>query len=92
MCEVLEHVEHPLLLLDSLRKCLADGGHAFVSVPVNAPEKDHIFLFRSLEEVEHVIIQAGFKILSQRVLYTKNRTLKRSIKKGDAILTAFVLV
>ena len=91
MCEVLEHVEHPSLLLRNLHNCLKQGGHAFVSVPINAPEKDHICLFRSIEEVVNLMEQSGVSVLDQRAFCTKNKTLKQAIKQKDAILTAFVL-
>ena len=91
MCEVLEHVEQPLWLLQNLRRMLAPGGRAFVSVPVNAPVVDHIFLFRTVEEVMTMVRQAGFEILEQRAFCTRNRTLAKAMKMKDAVLAAMLL-
>ena len=91
MCEVLEHVERPLEILQNLRCSLMPGGKAFVSVPVNAPVVDHIYLFRTVEEVTSLAQTAGFKVLEERMFPTRNRTLEQAVKRKDAILVAMLL-
>ncbi|WP_294158821.1 bifunctional 2-polyprenyl-6-hydroxyphenol methylase/3-demethylubiquinol 3-O-methyltransferase UbiG [uncultured Selenomonas sp.] len=91
MCEVLEHVEEPLRLLGSLRSMSIRGGHVFLSVPVNAPVKDHIYLFRTVEDVAAMVEAAGFEILEKRCFPTRKRTLEKAVKYKDAILVAMFL-
>ena len=91
LCEVLEHVEHPLELLQNLRKLLVPGGHAFVSVPVNGPAVDHIYLFRTVDEATAMAGQAGFKVVEQRAFLTGKRSLEWAVKNKDAILVAMLL-
>lgn len=62
LSEVLEHLEQPRLALDRVRACLRPGGRAFLNVPVNSPAPDHIFLFRSPEEVVALVEAAGLAV------------------------------
>ena len=91
MCEVLEHVEEPLALLRTLRKMVAPGGNAFISAPVNGPACDHIYLFRSIEDVAAMVREAGFGIVEQQYFLTKNRSLGKAVKYKDSILVAMLL-
>ena len=91
MCEVLEHVEQPMSLLQSLRRMSTRGGHVFISVPVNAPEKDHIYLFRNIDDVVNMVHDAGFSVVEQQCFFTRRRTLEKALKYKDAILVAMVL-
>ncbi|CAE06954.1 class I SAM-dependent methyltransferase [Parasynechococcus marenigrum] len=60
--EVLEHLEDPMKMLESLYKSLKPGGLGLISAAVNAPNADHIYLYRSCEDVRHQLIKAGFEI------------------------------
>ena len=56
-------MENPLEFLKGLYSMLREGGIGFFSAAVNAPNADHIYLYRSPQEVAKQIKQAGFKIL-----------------------------
>lgn len=58
--EVLEHLEKPLEFLRALRAALAPGGRAFITAALNAAHADHIYLYRTAEEVWQQLLQAGF--------------------------------
>ena len=60
--EVLEHLEDPLAFLKALRRMLRDGGKAFVTAAITAPNIDHIYLYRDAEEVVDQLIEAGFAL------------------------------
>ena len=61
--EVLEHLEDPQNMINCLFASLKKGGKAMISAAVNAPNADHIYLYRSGQEVEKQLEEAGFKII-----------------------------
>lgn len=62
MGEVLEHVERPLEILESLKGLLKDEGRIYISTCVNCPAIDHLFQFNSIKEVRDFVKTAGFEI------------------------------
>jgi len=68
MCgEFLEHVEDPLAALKKLHSLLNPKGKVFVTVAVWASMIDHIFLYKSAEEVRAHIRAADFTIEKELV-------------------------
>jgi SAM-dependent methyltransferase len=59
--ELLEHLEDPVALLGALRSILRPGGQAFIATALNAPNADHIYLYRTADEVKAQLLEAGFK-------------------------------
>ena len=86
MCEVLEHVEEPEKILRSLRRILKKDGMAYLSIPINAPEIDHIKLFKSPEEVTALLNNAGFVIKEQKLFCSNGNKLERALKFKEPIL------
>lgn len=60
--EFLEHVEDPLSVLKKLNEILAPSGKVFLTTVVWAAFIDHIYLYRSAEEIRVQIREAGFII------------------------------
>ena len=54
--EVLEHLERPDTALATLRRRMSPGGRIFVNAPVNSPAIDHIYLFRTPEELVELVV------------------------------------
>jgi len=63
--EVLEHLENPLEMLQSLFFILKPNHYGLISAAVNAPNADHIYLYKSCEEVARQIKDAGFDIIDE---------------------------
>ena len=60
--EVLEHLEDPMEFLRALRGLLRPGGTAFIATALNAPNADHIYLYRTAEDVKIQLLAAGFAV------------------------------
>ena len=60
--EVLEHLEDPVQFLVALRRGLATGGRAFITAALNAAHADHIYLYRTAEDVWAHLESAGFRL------------------------------
>ena len=64
--EVLEHLEDPEQFCHILHKLAKIGGRAYITAAVNAGHSDHIYLFRSPEEVQSLLTKVGWKVLRSR--------------------------
>lgn len=91
MGEILEHVEQPKAFLQKAYDLAEDDAFVFITVPINSPELDHIYLFRSVVEVKQLIFDSGFIICDYVTVFQKNYTLEQAEKNAIPINTAFVL-
>jgi SAM-dependent methyltransferase len=62
--EVLEHLEDPAGFCKALFAMTRPGGHAYITAAINAGHVDHIYLYRSVEEVLAHIRDAGYEIVA----------------------------
>lgn len=60
--ELLEHLEDPATALSRLRDVTRPGGRLFLNIPINSPAPDHIYLWRTPEEVYEFIMSKGLDI------------------------------
>jgi SAM-dependent methyltransferase len=68
--EVLEHLEDPERFIGILHSLTKPGGRAYITAAINAGHSDHIYLFRSPEEVQDMLTKAGWRILKHRAEYS----------------------
>lgn len=66
--EVLEHLDHPEDLLRRVRPLLTARGRLFVTTCANAPAKDHVFLYRSVEEIRAQLERAGYGVVAEEAV------------------------
>ena len=64
--EVLEHLEDPERFCRILYELTSDGGKAYITAAVNAGHSDHIYLFRSPEDVQAMLMKVGWRIVKSR--------------------------
>jgi SAM-dependent methyltransferase len=60
--EVLEHLEDPVEFIRALRGLLRPGGKAFIATALNAPNADHIYLYRTAGDVISQLREGGFSV------------------------------
>jgi len=65
--EVLEHLEDPQGMIDALYEAVVPGGWGYITAAVNAAHTDHIYLYRSPEDVRHQIESAGWKVADTQI-------------------------
>jgi SAM-dependent methyltransferase len=65
--EVLEHLEDPAGFVKGLVHTVRPGGWGYITAAVNAAHTDHIYLYRSPDEVERQLVDAGWRIVDTQV-------------------------
>jgi SAM-dependent methyltransferase len=60
--EVLEHLDDPLLILKKLHDLLNSTGYLWLTTPTNAPALDHVYLFRTKEDILQLLNTANFNV------------------------------
>jgi len=68
MCEVLEHLDDPVPILQKARSLITTGGHCFITTCANAPAIDHVYLYKSVEEIQDQLQECGFQIDAELAL------------------------
>jgi hypothetical protein len=88
--ELLEHLEDPLDFLHQLRAGVEDGAFGFVTAAIDAPNRDHIFLYRDIESIAKQLEIAGFEILNSAnfAAYEKTSESETVPQSGCFILRA----
>jgi len=84
MGEVLEHVDEPLVLLRRVGSFLTAGGSFFMTTCANCPAIDHVYLFKSVDEIRGMIAEAGYKIAREHII---ERDYGMRTKNGAVIYT-----
>jgi 2-polyprenyl-3-methyl-5-hydroxy-6-metoxy-1,4-benzoquinol methylase len=91
MGEVLEHVEKPQMFLNKIHGIIKKDGRVFISTAINAPQPDHIYLFRTLKEVTNLIELSHFRVVDYIAENAQGFSLEKAEKKKTAIVVAFIL-
>jgi 2-polyprenyl-3-methyl-5-hydroxy-6-metoxy-1,4-benzoquinol methylase len=91
MGEVLEHVEEPQRFLARLRELAREDATVYVTTCASSPAIDHIYLFRSVEEVTQMATNVGFRVRDVLALPHHGTTLEESTRARLPINLAVVL-
>ncbi len=57
--EVLEHLDEPKKILIKLSKLLNPNGFLWITTPTNSPALDHVYLFKTKDEILKLIDESG---------------------------------
>ncbi len=74
MGEVIEHLDYPEAILQNAYDMMTDDGVLWLTVPTNAPAIDHVYLFRSFEEVKQMIGRVGFRVFDYYDINIEGKT------------------
>jgi 2-polyprenyl-3-methyl-5-hydroxy-6-metoxy-1,4-benzoquinol methylase len=91
MGEVLEHVERPDVFLRRIAELATDDAYVFITTCINAPAVDHIYLWRTTDELEQMITDNGLRIVEPLRLPYEGKTLEESRAENLPINVAYVL-
>lgn len=89
--EVLEHVENPKFFLRKARDILADNGNIFITVPINGPAIDHIYLFSHPDDVKNMIKDCELEIVKEEYFMANNYSLEKALRTKNAIIMVALL-
>lgn len=70
--EVLEHLDNPIEILQKLSNLLSENGVLWLTTPTNSPALDHVYLFKSKEEVVDLITLSGFDVTDLLGCYSED--------------------
>ena len=76
--ELLEHLEDPQELICKFYNSLKKNGKALISAALNAPNRDHIYLYREIGEVAEQIKNAGLTITRHEEFFAYKKIANRS--------------
>ena len=91
MGEVLEHVEQPEVFLRRIAELATDDAFIFITTCINAPAVDHIYLWRTTDELEEMIEASGLSIVEPLRLPYEGKSLEDSREERLPINVAYVL-
>ena len=78
--EVLEHLDEPKQILIKLSKLLKPGGLLWITTPTNSPALDHVYLFKTKEEVLTLIIDSGLETVDSCNYFAEDMDEQTALK------------
>jgi 2-polyprenyl-3-methyl-5-hydroxy-6-metoxy-1,4-benzoquinol methylase len=89
--EVVEHVEQPEAFFKRIAELAKPDAHIFLTTCINTPAIDHIYLWRTPEELETMIQDCGLNIRDRLTLPYQGKTLAEALAADLSVNFAFLL-
>lgn len=83
MGEVIEHVDNPIKFLKKVKTIITKDGKIFISTCANCAQVDHIYHFKSIEQIRNLIKKTKLKIMSE--LISPSEKIKKDKWKKEKI-------
>jgi 2-polyprenyl-3-methyl-5-hydroxy-6-metoxy-1,4-benzoquinol methylase len=90
MGEVLEHLEQPDQFLSKIAALAGKDTHVYITTAINSPAVDHLYLFRSSEEVETMMRDCGLTVVDKVCLPHAGTTLEEAYERALSVNVAYV--
>jgi 2-polyprenyl-3-methyl-5-hydroxy-6-metoxy-1,4-benzoquinol methylase len=91
MGEVIEHLEQPDVFLTKIATLANERTHIYVTTAINSPAIDHIYLFRSSEDVERLARACGLATVQKLCLPHAGMTLEEAQDRGMPVNAAYIM-
>jgi len=65
--ELLEHLDDPLSFLMALRESVGPNALGLISAAIDAPNRDHVYLYRDMDGISQQLATAGFQVLDSEL-------------------------
>lgn len=78
--EVLEHLDEPKQILIKLSKLLKSGGLLWITTPTNSPALDHVYLFKTKDEVLTLIENSGLESVDSCNYFSEDMDEQTALK------------
>ena len=78
MGEILEHVDNPLSFLTKVASLLSVSGRVFISTCTDSPSIDHVYHFKTVDEIRCLIESAELNIDYEKLIPYKSLSLEES--------------
>ena len=83
--EVLEHVNEPYKMLCKMRSLLSDSGTAFVTTSINSPAVDHVYHFKSVDDVRKMLYASRLSIVNEQILPVEELPMEEIVARKITI-------
>ena len=71
--------------LKKIHGLISETGKMFLSTCVDCPSIDHVYHFKSVKEIEDMIVNNGFKIIDHLILPVEDKPMDEIIKNKITI-------
>ena len=78
MGEILEHVDNPLSFLTKVSSLLSVNGRVFISTCTDSPSIDHVYHFKTVDEIRRLIESAKLNIDYEKLIPYKSLSIEES--------------
>ncbi|WP_310109294.1 class I SAM-dependent methyltransferase [Algoriphagus sp. 4150] len=78
--EVLEHLDDPRKILFKLAEMLSSNGLIWITTPTNSPALDHVYLFKTIDEIKTLVKSSGLNVVDSCHYYSEDVSEKTALK------------